>query len=141
MKIGFTGTREQLTEIQRRRLSLALSAFLETAYEFHHGDCIGADATAHQLALEYDYQVIIHPPTKSDLRAWCSGEGVWFRTPKNYISRNQKIVDETDILFATPYQKEEQPRGGTWSTIRYAKSKGKRVLIIFPDGTVDHING
>jgi len=44
-------------------------------------------------------------------------------------------VDETEWLWAIPGEFKEVLRSGTWSTIRYARKKGKKVLIIWPDGS------
>jgi hypothetical protein len=47
------------------------------------------------------------------------------------------IVVESDYLVACPLQDMEQPRGGTWSTVRYARALGRTVAVISPDGRVD----
>ena len=41
MKIGFTGTRDGMSI---RQLVVLRTQFAKHATEFHHGDCIGADA-------------------------------------------------------------------------------------------------
>jgi len=47
--------------------------------------------------------------------------------PTPYLSRNRAIVDETEMLIATPAEFTEQQRSGTWSTVRYARACGKKV--------------
>lgn len=134
MKIGFTGTQRGMTEAQKECVRVLLAAYgLES--EFHHGDCIGADAEAHQLAWIRDIKVVIHPPKNPNKRAFC--QGAWIeREPKNYLSRNHDIVDAASVLIATPGEAEEQLRSGTWATIRYARKRGKRVMLVRPDGSI-----
>lgn len=72
MRIGFTGTRRGMTEAQ----GLTLRALLATqhATEFHNGDCIGADAEAHDIAVAMGCEVVIHPPIIDAERAWKRSE-------------------------------------------------------------------
>lgn len=99
----------------------------------HHGDCIGADAQAHQIALELNIDIDIHPPIRDDKRAFCKVCRTIFLA-KDYLIRNHDIVDASDIMFATPFEYEEQLRSGTWATIRYAQKQHKTLYIISPDG-------
>jgi hypothetical protein len=131
MKLGFTGTRSKATNFQLE----GLVSLLEQAEEFHHGDCVGADEAAHDLALKMNVPVVIHPPTNSKYRAFTTG---WQKLmlPAPYLVRNREIVRETDLLVAFPKSGEEEIRSGTWATVRYARELGKNVVIIFPDGRV-----
>jgi hypothetical protein len=130
---GFTGTRQGMTEAQKA----ALRSFLQGGSgELHHGDCIGADAEAHGIAMDCGYLPIIHPPSDYSHRAWCEAPRHLMKTEKTHFARNRDIVDETTCLIATPAQPEEQPRGGTWYTIRYARKRGKPTVLILPDGTI-----
>lgn len=101
--------------------------------EFHHGDCIGADAQAQTIVetfVGYD-RIWIHPPIISTKRAWCRGEHILPVRP--YLKRNHDIVDYCDILIACPRTSNEEMRSGTWATIRYARSKENvLVKIIWP---------
>jgi hypothetical protein len=134
--IGFTGTRDGLTRYQRVRLDEALEDYIGRAEEidqqvvFHHGDCLGADAQAHGVAMRANISVIIHPPDDTKLRAFCAG-ATWVCPEAPYLNRNKDIVDSTSILVATP-KGPETTRSGTWSTIRYAMKKGKEIIIIPP---------
>lgn len=131
MRIGFTGTQRGMTPDQKRVLEDLLR---RSDGEFHHGDCIGADAEAHDLAKELPYWIIVHPPVFNSKRAWKGGHEI--RAPKDYLDRNKDIVAETERLVAAPGEPQEQLRSGTWSTIRHARKLKRRVYIIMPDGYV-----
>ena len=135
VKIGFTGTQKGMTRKQMRQVRKALKMLQKRAEpseaEFHHGDCEGADEQAHHLALGMRMKIVIHPPRVINKRAFCKG---WYerRPVKEYIPRNHDIVDETWVLIATPKEHREVTRSGTWATVRYAKKKGRKVLIFWP---------
>lgn len=136
IKIGFTGTRHGMTQAQRA----AVYEFLYTREggEFHHGDCIGADAEAHDVAAMAGFDpndggIVVHPPTDPKARAFKTCSIVL--DPLPYLVRNRAIVDETSWLIATPAEAVEQARGGTWYTVRYARSLKKNLRIFLPDGT------
>lgn len=118
MKLGFTGTRNGMTDRQRSRLISVLASY--KIDQLHHGDCVGADAEAHDIAKSMSIYVVVHPPIDPRLRAWCVGDDMRDTLP--YIERNHNIVDETGHMFVAPRTKEEQIRSGTWATYRYAKS-------------------
>lgn len=148
MKIGFTGTQIGMTRKQKNSFfqliaKITAREWINEVIVFNHGDCVGADAQAHHLTVEVwkfnnfrssDAKVVIHPPKNSYKRAFCKAKEI--REPKEYIERNHIIVDESDILIATPKEFDEQLRSGTWATVRYARKKNKRVYIINPDGTI-----
>lgn len=133
-RVGFTGTQIGMTEKQKEK-AMFLFGVLQMR-EFHHGDCIGADADAHRMMLlmHRGRWVIIHPPLNPSKRAFCK-EGK-ILPEKDYIPRNHDIVDSTDVLIATPKTMEEELRSGTWATVRYARRRNKDVLIIYPDGSL-----
>lgn len=133
MKIGFTGTQEGMTSRQLRSFSLALTCY---AGEFHHGDCIGADAQAHDAAVILGFEPVIHPPDNPSKRAFKVAKRIMPTFP--YLVRNKNIVDNTNMLIATPKEKEEQLRSGTWSTVRYARKKRRPITLVYPDGTVGY---
>lgn len=135
MRIGFTGTRYGLTVEQMESLADLFTLFVRQTgvAELHHGDCVGSDEQAHYLAQYFMVPVVVHPPLDSVLRAWCQGAGAT-RVTQAYLTRNQSIVDDTDVLIATPREFGPVPRSGTWATVGYARRIGRPVFIINPDG-------
>ena len=134
MKAGFTGPRIGMTFMQKEKLAVLLSA--QSYREFHHGDCVGADAEAHEMALKSGVPVVIHPPENPILRAHCLGASKTL-PEKDYIDRNHAIVDACDVLIGTPSSKMMVMKSGTWATIRYARKRGKQVILIYPDGSME----
>lgn len=126
MRIGFTGTHRGMTAAQEQVLRTILFAYGSAA--LHHGDCIGSDAQAHEIACALQREVTIHPSTNCTYRAWKPSPDI--RTPKAYLTRNNDIVRETDMLIAAPAETTEQVRSGTWSTVRFARKLGKQVFVI-----------
>lgn len=138
MKTGFTGTQRGMTTAQWQ----VVGTFLRNSHgKLHHGDCVGADAEAHDIALKLGLEIVIHPPLYDTKRAFCSGYHE-IRMPKPYLSRNKDIVLETEQLIAAPGEEEEQVRSGTWSTVRYARSLKRAISIVLPDGRtiVENVN-
>ena len=132
MKVGFTGTRKGMTPEQISKVTAILK--YHGASEFHHGDCVGADAEAHLVAVGLGVPVHIHPPINESGRAFCTGyEKV--SNSKPYLDRNKDIVEACELLIAAPDGLQEKVRSGTWSTVRYARER-KRVLIVFYTGEV-----
>ena len=120
--IGFTGT-QSLDSISMKRLyeleTLLTKMFLPGNY-FHHGDCKGMDAYAHDLAVKIGYKIVLHPPSNNKARAYCKAD--ISVQPKDYIKRNHDIVQSSSTLIAIPKNPlKEERRSGTWATIRYAK--------------------
>lgn len=132
MKMGFSGSRHGMTQAQLDTLGALLVT--RQPEEFHHGLCLGADAQAHELVRMLDMGAAIHghPPEDGRLLANLRCDQLW--QPLPYLKRNRAIVKATDLLVATPSGTErEQPRSGTWATIRYA---GAAALIIDPLGRI-----
>lgn len=139
MKLGFTGTRDGMTDKQRESF-IALVQRLKPK-QFGHGDCVGSDDQAATIVDENvpDVHITCYPPTDDSLRAFnkCHDE---IREPKTYFARNRDIVDENEALVATPRETKEQSRwatGGTWYTIGYARKKGKPTYVIYSDGSIE----
>lgn len=123
MKIGFTGTQIGMSQHQKEQFVLKLMDLDIT--EFHHGDCIGADAEAHDIVREFFPEVIIvgHLPQSNGKRAFKKCDN--YRDPLPYLVRDRIIVDETDILIGCPKTDDEVLRSGTWATIRYSRKLNK----------------
>lgn len=151
MTLGFTGTSQGMTQRQQATVRYLFSKLVLTV--LHHGDCVGADAQAHQLAIDLSAQVIIHPPSDPKLRAFCaevryystdeifsrSSTDSYIRPPKTYLARNRDIVKEgVDGIIGAPkdFMAPTNLRGqGTWTTIGYARKAKRRLWIVVPDGT------
>lgn len=135
MHVGFTGTRDGMTDDQRQTLYKLLKRIVDrckTQPVFHHGDCIGADEQAHSIARELGFHIVVHPPDDDSRRAFCQGDET--RPPDWYTNRNQDIVNESSLMFAGPKSKREYLRSGTWSTVRFARRRHKPVTKVWPRG-------
>jgi len=128
MKVGFTGTREGMSQHQKEQFALKIYDLNPT--EFHHGDCEGADAEAHDIirAIFPNIKIVVHPPKFSSHRAFRVGDEM--REPDAYISRDKRIVEETEYLIGAPLVDKEQIRSGTWTTIRFAKKLNRLYTIL-----------
>lgn len=143
MKIGVTGTRSGMTDLQKENVTEFLYfnrdkhiyQLKEDEIEFHHGDCIGVDIEVANIAVDMNYFIITHPPEKHNMRAYCEYSDDE-REPFSYFKRNRNIVDESDILLVVPYQNEWTSHGGTWYTHDYANKKNKDIIIFYPNGKI-----
>src|SRR5574342_318495 len=129
--LGFTGTQDGMTEVQRNEVERLLKEL--DPRHVHHGDCVGADQEFHSMCEGRIRH--IHPSNLGHKRAWCEGDIVYRPNPP--LKRNRHIVNMSDELIAAPYQYLEVMRSGTWATIRYAKQKGIKIHIVYPDGKVE----
>lgn len=134
MKVGFTGTRKGMTHAQKKTFrQLLLNLDPE---RFIHGDCIGSDADAHKIANDLGIKITIYPPRKNDLRAYCEAPGALIMPVGDYLPRNIKIVENSEILIATPETFTNEVRSGTWYTVRQARKRGKDCKVILPNGEI-----
>lgn len=161
--IGFTGTRQllddrQLAWLKDELVMLDLSIRLVRLQKpvLHHGDCVGADASAHQLAQQLGWDIQIHPPMKQQYRAFCKGAEI-IHEPAGYLARDRDIIKATSTLLAIPgtplrlaglagiVQEDDLERGkgevvwdvikkagGTWYTVMQALSRGREVKVCSP---------
>jgi hypothetical protein len=136
MKVGFTGTRDGMSNEQRRSFCVLLKHF-DPLVEFHHGCCIGADSdAANFVQLPYPDSVIGHPCTMRGMTdAFAVRMSKTMLPVKPPLARNRDIVDACEVLIACPKGPEEL-RSGTWATVRYARKQKKRIIILWPDGSV-----
>ena len=133
MILGFTGSSRRITPRQRAAIKYLFRELHLTC--LHHGDCINGDYVAHQLALDMHARITVHPPDNDTKRAFCRDADVVMNALP-YLTRNHNIVEHgVDGLVAAPGGFEEKLRSGTWATVRYARRFGRRVWLVFPDGT------
>lgn len=137
--IGFTGTRHGMSEAQRRMVDITVADMiggdLDLRVVAHHGDCTGADAQFHIIAVQYGAMTVGHIPDDNTYRGFAQCDDT--RDPLPYLKRNQNIVDAATYMIAAPGEMTEQDRGGTWSTIRMARRAKKPLIIVYPDGTTE----
>ncbi len=143
MNIGFTGTRQGMSENQKKSLKGIIERLdneNESIDEFHHGGCIGADNEASNIigagrCICSFIPIITHHPKNERYVVYKYGDYPPFlesfvQKPKPYLERNRDIVDNSDILIACP-KDFNQTRSGTWYTINYAHKQGKPVIILW----------
>jgi len=142
--VGFTGSRSGMTEYQKDRFLELFSKFWHKSAGlvcFHHGDCLGADTEAHKIVKDIigKQNIVIYPghpynPFREPWRGY--NEAGVVQKSKPFLVRNKNIVKQSDIVIATPKERTEILRSGTWATIRYAKKNKTHVIIIYPEGEV-----
>ena len=137
MRIGFTGSREGMTNAQVLHVHMLLGdlRWLE-ATQVSHGMCVGSDVQFHEMAKALGYFIVGCPGTiysEPWQRANVTCDLVMPEKPM--LMRNGDIVRESDVMIATPKQMKESIRSGTWTTVRYARYEGKPLCILYPDGT------
>lgn len=140
MRIGFSGTRDGMSVRQWLAVCHWLKrAALDGVEECHHGACVGADAEFILALLEHAYaEIHAHPSNlkgMTDSRALEDSDVV--HDPLPPLDRNRVIVESSDVLLATPKGTEKEFfKSGTWASVRYARKAGKRVVIVWRDGTL-----
>lgn len=134
--IGFTGSREGMTPAQERAVRILLECYRKHggAEWFVHGDCVGADAAAHALAVAEGLKTAALPGNIPKLRAYCQADVV--DEPLEPLVRNRKLVRKADVVIACPKTAAETRRGGTWYTIRHARETETPLLVCLPEGPV-----
>ena len=137
MKLGFTGTRAGMTARQMRRVGALVEGLVPG--EAHHGDCDGSDDDFHGIVRRFNrrfqatIKLVSHPPKDEKHRAFKVADEE--RDPEPYLVRDAIMVDECDVIVATPKSaiKPKSLRGqGTWWTIEYARKRGKLVIVVEP---------
>jgi len=129
-RVGFTGTREGMSNAQQEKLIERLKQLKEEfdIVSFHHGDCVGSDEEAATIASMLGIVTVAHPPRAAKFRAYHPSTVV--RTPKPFMVRNYDIVLECHHLFVAPRTDEEELRSGTWATYRFANACGTDVEVL-----------
>lgn len=131
---GFSGSRHGGTPRQLDSAHRTLSGLMVAGRVFRHGDCIGWDALAHDLADALGFGIVIHPPTNPKLRAWKPAPVIL--PPKPYLERNRDIVNASRRMIICPDSPDYRAGSGTWYTWKYARERGTEILLILPDGSI-----
>lgn len=141
MIVAVTGTRHGMTDVQK----CMFEGLLRPMKEFHHGSCQGVDVEAarivHGSFIESARPMIVaHPGPDNDPHVDDSHVDDLVMPGRRHFVRNRLLVELCDELFALPGEKWENDvppkRGGTAYTVSYARKLGKKVTIIYPDGTL-----
>lgn len=139
MKVGFTGTRNGMSDAQVHVVVDLLEERLPD--EVHHGDCIGADEMFHEICTKWMSKLpftVGHPADRPDMRAHCAFDLELPEKPP--LDRNADIVEASDILIATPDGPERVRGSGTWYTVRIARLKLKQIFIVDTYGRIEEEN-
>jgi hypothetical protein len=153
MRVGFTGTRRGMTEAQVMAMHTEVLGRRVRPSVWLHGGCVGADEDSvvavrlWQAPLEEPppapVRVVALPgrsasgPATHDLQSEAairSSDEV--RAVDTHFARNRRIVEECEVLVACPATMAEAASGGTWYTVNQARRAGRRVIIVWPDGSV-----
>lgn len=129
MIIGITATREGLSQRQKGLFEFIMQ--LSKPEFVRHGDCVGGDADCYKIARANGIATIAHPPKNDKLRAYTKDNFESYPV-KDYLVRNRDIVNMSDLLIGFPLSRFKKT-GGTWSTIKFAKSIGKPVVYMCGD--------
>lgn len=146
LRIAFTGTQDGMAPTQREAVAGLMERLMDETsgwVSFGHGDCVGADAEFHALAVllmadRARIGIEAFPCTITHKRAFSpASQLAIIHPPKDPMSRNTDIANWTDILIAAPKEPEgEVIRSGTWSTVRRGRKAGRRIYIVRPSGAI-----
>jgi len=135
MRVGFTGTHHGMSMAQVEQVRELIVDLVPEV--FSHGDCVGADAQAHDIVRAVrgaKCRIDIYPSESRGMRAFKRGDFTAPAAPS--LVRNMMIVRNSAVMIATPYEPDEQLRGGTWSTIRKARTRRVPIYIVLPSGVI-----
>jgi hypothetical protein len=135
VSIGVTGSRHGGSTRQVQILREVLVMLGPERLILNHGDCVGFDQQAHNLACELGVgRIMIHPPMNPIWRAHCVPRPSHYdrvMSPLDYHTRDITIVYASLVLIAAPQKPEnEATRSGTWFTIRKAHDRGIPVITL-----------
>lgn len=144
LRIGFTGTRNGMTKQQKEvieDLLLKCQAVSSEQGVAIDGVCVGSDTDFNKLAKEALYHTKGYPghsmKNPTDLTFRGDGEYDELEESDTHFARNRRIVNDTNVLFATPYSNNLDGPGGTNFTISYARKRNKPVYVVYPDGETE----
>jgi hypothetical protein len=118
MKIAIVGSRKRSSAADRAGVE-ALVDSLKISDKIVSGGCRGVDSWAIYRAIKRGMSTLIFLPKINNSMKYSD-------MVLGYYERNRKVVDNADIVYAFPVDEVE---GGTGYTIKYARSKGKKVII------------
>lgn len=139
IKIGFTGTRAPNNALLDKLVGL-LASISPDNYEVITGACLGIDALVARQAFARGFSVhTIVPCNRSQVDPYwnqlCTTHEL-MPEDSSYKERNQRIVDQSDLLVAFAAYPEKYPKSGrgcnTWQTVRLARKAGLLVLEYLP---------
>jgi hypothetical protein len=148
IELGFTGTRHGMTDAQREAFRKVFWELPDRVGRFNHGACKGADAEAAAIVRGFHLgtNIAAYPgrgahDEEGDENPWLDKEALndadEIHPTKTHFARNRDIVNAVDVLIACPPCKPLPSSGGTAYTVTFARKSGKRVIIVWPDGTVE----
>ena len=138
LKVGFAGTVLGMNAAQQA----AFLAFIDgnDIEEFRSGGCVGADQQATELICRSTTARVIvcrQPMQKIESPLVRAVAAETIKPARKGASRNKALVDASDVVVLAP--KARDKTGGTYSTCLYARWCCKRVVFMWPDGTVEDI--
>ena len=137
-RYGFTGT--ESADDRDRDLLEAIVSFLPQHARAIVGCCIGVDALAARATINHGMMVhaVVPAPKKKVDPEWqrycdtfeeCPVHPGWTDS-EEYMFRNQRLVDLSQVMIAVPKESYMVQRSGTWATVRRAKHAGLPVFIV-----------
>jgi hypothetical protein len=133
--VGFTGTHFGRTKDQKYAVQSWLINHMRPGVNlFLHGDCVGSDIESASDAREVGYRIMGFPPINEYRRGFFPNDHTW--PAKDFLERDRDIVDQSQVMLATPHESYEIVRSGTWHTIRYALKIGKEIHVINSNGKI-----
>ena len=143
MILGFTGTRWGWTRAQGEAVAGLIVEKVWEVTKTLQGCCVGADHQFQEIIRAlFDDKVETHGLPGPHLKSqWvcqhCTKDVDVLHPGKTHFARNRDIVDGSNIMIATPGEKVNPGRGGTWYTIGYARKVGKPLYIVHTDGSIE----
>lgn len=132
--VGVTGAEMGMNDRQAANFFWLLSVLKPKG--LRHGDCVGVDVQAAQLADFMSIPTFSHPgfslkdPDNTRFRAFHKSTTIY--DPKPFLERDEDIATNSAIVIACPLESHEVLRSGTWATVRYARKAGTPRIILLP---------
>jgi len=136
-----TGTQRGMTANQGATARALLRAFRSEGYEWmHNGLCVGVDEELFYAGRGQGWKIHGHPSTvEGKSVASLYGACDLLEDPAPPLDRNRAMVDASSVVLAVPGERQERLRSGTWATVRHARRTGKRVVLVYTDGSVEEV--